>query len=218
MKLLMTTLLILVVLWGSAAAERPWAPGAKSSGKSSSAMPPLLLRIGPSFTSTNLTNFENEDVSYSGLQLEAAIRPLIIPVASNTEFILDVPLVFSLLQGKAYGDETSVGLIGRGIPSARLGITLSSGIEISPFVGFGAGSNLNISGGIADDLKLVWVYRIGTDAMFTKSLGAGITFSRNSVGDIYSSHWVDDQYGGHWVSESKDLVLKELSLSLIIKL
>jgi len=223
LKLLTTSLMVLILLWGSANAERPWAPGAKSPGKTSSsfAMPPLVLRVGPSFTSTNLTNFEDEDkdVSYSGLQLEAAIRPLIIPVASNTDFILDVPLVFSLLQGKTYGDETSVGLIGRGIPTARLGITLSSGIEISPFAGFGAGSNLNISGEIADDWQLVWVYRIGTDAMFTKNLGAGITFSRNSVGDIYSGHWVDDQYGGrHWVWESKALVLKELSLSLIIRL
>lgn len=212
--------MVLILLCGSASAERPWAPGAKSPGKTSSsfAVPPLVLRVGPSFTSTNLTNFEDEDVSYSGLQLEAAIRPLIIPLASNTDFILDVPLVFSLLQGKTYGDETSVGLIGRGIPTARLGITLSSGIEISPFAGFGAGSNLNISGAIADDWQLVWVYRIGTDAMFTKSLGAGITFSRNSVGDYYTGQWVDTQYGGYWESNSEALVLKELSLSLIIRL
>jgi len=220
LKLFTTALLTLIVLGGSAAAERPWAPGAKSPGKSSSSfsMPPLVLRMGVSFTSTNITNSENEDVSYSGLQLEAAIRPLIIPVASNTELMLDIPLVFSLLRGKVYDDETSIGLIGRGIPTARLGITLSSGIEISPFVGFGAGSNLNISGVIADDWQLVWVYRIGTDAMFSKSFGVGIAFTRNSVGDIDSGHWVEDQYGAYWDSESKDLVLKELSLSLIIKL
>jgi len=204
LKLLTTSLLVFILFCGSASAERPWAPGAKSPGKtsSSSVMPPLVLRVGPSFTSTNLTNSEGEDVSYSGLQLEAAIRPLIIPVASHMDFMLDVPLVFSLLQGKTHGDETSVGLIGRGIPTARLGITLSSGIEISPFAGFGAGSNLNISGVIADDWRLVWVYRIGADAMFSKNFGAGITFSRNSVSE----------------SKDKDLVLKELSLSLIIKL
>lgn len=198
-------------------AERTWAPGVTPSGKGATNLPPLVLRAGATFASDNVSDhFDVDNTTYSGLQLEAGIRLLSKPLGSMVNFSLDVPLVLSLLQGRSSGGGTAVGLIGRGIPTARLGVTLSSGLVLSPFAGFGAGTNVNVSRSIAENFQLVRVYRIGADVMFSNRLGAGIAYTRNTMGDLRTGYWVEDEFGGYWVSQSSDLVLKELSLSIVV--
>lgn len=215
MKRWCITLLILLVSAGSVLADRPWAPGVSGAKThtGSTNFPAVWLRFGPSFTSTNAKRVDEGklgDASMLGLDLEGGIRPFTSQLSPKASLSLDVPLVVSVLQGIiTQGDQTSIVLLGRLIPTVRLTVTLPSGIMVAPYVGLGAGTELSISGFPAADFQLVKVWRLGGDVMLSKTFGLGLTYTHNS---FTSGH-------GHWDDFlPEDFNLNELTLSMYIRL
>lgn len=221
MRLQRVLLLILVMsmmtcLCSDVRAGRQWAPGIQPGQSGGSSLPPLQLRLGGVYSTTNqywLSEQKARKAKFVGLDCELGVAPFQLGKSTSPRLAIEVPLAVTATAGKAGGgDDTHISLMGRVIPSLHL-ILENGPRTIEPYVGLGGGVSLFYPDGV----HFVWAFRLGTDIMLTKRSGIGVTYTRNQVlGTGYGKYTTD--YYGTSITLGEDFVSSQLVFSLLFRL
>lgn len=181
----MSVVVLIMLMAGSALAQREWAPGlekrkgpGREGGTSS-----IWLSFGPSLGKWNplgeIFELDYGGETMVGVGVEMAIRPIKSSSGAKLRWALEVPLVATLHQKEftLHGFMISTQLI----PTARLIAETKSGLVFSPYFGLGGGVVVHIAEGGSNILDAVFSIRMGSDVMFTKVFGVRLNHTRSSV-------------------------------------
>jgi len=193
---------------GSVHAERQWAPGISGKKNRSSGSSNLWLRFGPSYGSFGDSPF---DMTMLGLKMEFGLRPIKAAEGAKYQWSIELPFEISGFEHEL--DFDNFMLMGQLMPTVRVDFPTTSGKVISPYLGYGGGLFVFLSGfEFADDFNRIMTFRFGCDVMLNKSMGMGFHYSLGSIKTTVSYY---DFSEGRYRSEDSDIGFDQLSLSMV---